>query len=406
MTQVPMIETQYRWLLLLSAFAVMMVISIYQYSWFLFSFKIQADYGWSLASLGLVYTIFHYTSTLIQPFSGYIADTFSPRWVALGAALLVGAGFILCSIFPSVWPFSIYYGLGGFGGGILYGISTATAIKWFPDKRGFATGLVVFGFGAGTALFNLAIEKSLLLNGLTPTFRYLGIIMLLVLIPLSLVYRYPKDNLIMPSKGSGNPKKLKDAHDFKPLAMLKTYQWYLIYFSFSFTISIVLIFGAQMKVLAVEYGLPDGYFKILLICFPLANGLSRVIAGYVSDIIGRAKTMVVFYSLLGISVFALVLLGNIPILFFLFVIIASLLGGAPFVLYPTTIGDFYGPKYSTTNYGITYTAKSLAGLISGWLSGYLVMQFGSFKLPLIVIALLSIVSALISLPKFMKAPGK
>ena len=394
---------RHRWLLLLSAIVVMMIIGIYQYSWFLFSFKIQKDLGWDLATLGLIYTIFHYTSTLVMPFSGYIADSYGPRNVAFLAAILVGAGFILCAYFPSQWGMRAFYGIGGIGGGVLYGVSTATAIKWFPDRRGFATGLAVFGFGSGTAIFNLAIEKSLNVYGLKPTFFYTGILMLVFLLPLALFYRYPD---IQPEGTKATSGKLvrKEANTYRPAEMLRTYQWYLIYFSFSFTISIVLIFGAQMKMLAQQYHLPAAYFSILLVLFPLANGLSRVIAGAVSDRIGRGKTMQLFYSLLGLSIFGLLWLGNIPILFFLLVILAALLGGSPFALYPATIGDFYGAKYATTNYGITYTAKSWAGLISGWLSGYLVTRFGSYTLPLVSVAICSLLAAVVSHPCLLKAP--
>jgi OFA family oxalate/formate antiporter-like MFS transporter len=187
--------------------------------------------------------------------------------------------------------------------------------------------------------------------------------------------------------------------------MLKTYQWYLIYFSFTVTVSIVLMFGAQMKMVAKEFKLPESYFSVLLILFPLGNGLSRVAAGSISDKIGREKTMVIFYTLLALSIFCFVAFAHLSLLFVAIVFIAALLGGAPFALYPATIGDYYGSRYSTTNYGITYTAKAFAGLISGWLSGYLVMQFGSFRLPLIFVAICSLLAAVISSPMLMKAPN-
>ena len=134
--------------------------------------------------------------------------------------------------------------------------------------------------------------------------------------------------------------------------------------------------------------------------------LSWSVAGFISDKIGREKTMVFFYSLLGLSIICFVFFANIPFLFVTFVFIAALLGGAPFALYPATVGHYYGTKYATTNYGITYTAKAFAGLISGWVSGLLVMQFGSFKLPLIFVAIGSLLAAVISMPRFMKAPRK
>ena len=397
------IKNGYRWRLILAAFVIMMLISIYQYSWFLFAYALQQQYAWNLATIGLTFTIFTYAATFIQPFSGYIADSYGPRRVALAASVLVGAGLVLASSVGSPMLLYLYYGLGGIGVGILYGISTACAVKWFPDRRGFATGLVVFGFGAGTAVFNWFIQSLIETKGLETTLLYLGIAMLIILIPLSFLYKYPQVPAANTQQGQAGAIP---SSDYKPAQMLQTYQWYLIYFAFTFTISIVLMFGAQMKMVAKEFNLPSAYFNVLLVLFPLGNGLSRVVAGSLSDKIGREKTMLIFYSLLGLSILCFVGLAQIPFLFVAIVFIAALLGGAPFALYPATIGDYYGIRYSTTNYGITYTAKALAGLISGWLSGYLVMQFGSFKTPLVCMAIGSLLAALISLPKFLKSPTK
>jgi len=394
----------YRWALIIASFVIMMIISVYQYSWFLFAYAIQKQLNWNLAAIGLTFTVFAYAATFVQPFSGFIADSYGPRKVAIAASLLVGVGFILASRASSPQVLYLFYGLGGLGVGILYGISTACAIKWFPDKRGFATGLVVFGFGAGTAIFNFFIQGLLEARGLRTTFLWTGIFMTITLVPLSLLYRYPQEGWL-PSVDAGN-KTGQTPEAFRPVEMLRTYQWFLIYFSFTVTVSIVLMFGAQMKMLAKEFNIPAGYFSMLLALFPLGNGLSRVVAGAVSDKIGREKTMRIFYSLLGISILCFVLFGHIPLLFVIIVFIAALLGGAPFALYPATIGDYYGSKYATTNYGFTYTAKAWAGLISGWLSGYLVMQFGSYKLILILVALGSLLAAVLSSPQLLKAPEK
>jgi MFS transporter, OFA family, oxalate/formate antiporter len=396
--------TGYRWGILPAAVAVMMLISIYQYSWFLFAYPLQHQLGWSLSSVGLVFTIFTYTATFIQPFSGFIADSYGPRKVALAASVLAGTGLMLSSTAGTPILMCLYYGFGGLGVGILYGISTASAVKWFPDRRGFATGLVVFGFGSGTAVFNIFIQQLLEARGLQNTFVYLGIVMLCVLVPLSFLFRYPGSPTR--TKSNAQPVRSPRTGSYRPVEMLKTRQWYQIYFCFIFTISIVLIFGAQMKMVAEEFSLPPGHFNALLILFPLGNGLSRILAGAISDKIGREKTMVIFYSLLGISIFFFVIFAKIPSLFVGIVFIAALLAGAPLVLYPAIIGDYYGTQYSTTNYGITYTAKAFAGLISGWLSGLLVMKFGSFTLPLIVLGIMSLAAAAASWPGFMKPPKR
>ncbi len=396
---------KFRWVVVSIGLFVMMVISIYQYSWSLFAYSLAQEFKWDLATIGLTFTVFAYTATFIQPFSGYIADSFGPRKVSVVASVLVGLGFLLSSRASSPGQLYFFYGLGGVGVGVLYGLSTASAIKWFPDKRGFATGLVVFGFGAGTAIFNWMIQGSLEANGFRTTLQYLGFLMLGVLVPASFFYQFPPPHWMPQAKG-GDKKKASQSVEYKPAAMLGTYQWYLIYFCFAFTVSIVLLFGAQMKMVAKEYQLPKEYFDLLLVIFPLGNGLSRVVAGAVSDRVGREKTMVIFYGFLGLSILALLLFGTHPFLFVLIVFIAALLGGAPFALYPATVGDYYGSKYSTVNYGITYTAKAWAGLLSGWLSGYFVSQMGSYRIPLIIIAICSLLAAFFSNPRMMRSPQK
>jgi OFA family oxalate/formate antiporter-like MFS transporter len=396
---------KFRWVVVLIGLLVMMVISIYQYSWSLFAYSLAQEFKWDLATIGLTFTVFAYTATFIQPFSGYIADSFGPRKVSVLASVIVGLGFLLSSLASSPGQLYFFYGLGGIGVGILYGLSTASAIKWFPDRRGFATGLVVFGFGAGTAIFNWMIQGSLENHGFRTTLQYLGILMLAVLVPASFFYKFPPPQWMPQAKGGGMKSPSRSA-EYKPAAMMGTYQWYLIYFCFAFTVSIVLLFGAQMKMVAKEYQLPKAYFDLLLVLFPLGNGLSRVVSGAVSDRLGREKTMVFFYGFLGFSILALLLFGTHPLLFVLIVFLAALLGGAPFALYPATVGDYYGAKYSTVNYGITYTAKAWAGLISGWVSGYFVSQMGSYRIPLIIIAVCSLLAAFFSNPRIMKSPQK
>ncbi|MCK4786920.1 MAG: MFS transporter, partial [Desulfobacteraceae bacterium] len=288
-------NVKYRWVLICIALLVMMIISIYQYSWSLFAYSIKRELNWNLATVSLTFTIFAYSATFVQPFSGIVADTYGPRKIAVLASFLVGLGFVLSSFVSLPWQLYLSYGLGGLGVGVLYGVSTATAIKWFPDKRGFAVGLVVFGFGAGTAIFNWIIQALLEKEGFQNTFLFLGLAMLISLIPLSLFYKYPSNNWDTLSS-ENRTENAKAIIQCKPLEMLRTYQWYLMYFSFAFTASIVLMFGAQMKMLAKEFAIPENYFSILLVIFPLGNGFSRIVSGAVSDKIGREKTMMIFYG--------------------------------------------------------------------------------------------------------------
>lgn len=388
-----------KWVIVLSSMAVMMVISIYQYSWSLYAYAISNDLRWTLTTVSLAFTIYVYASTFIQPFSGFLADNYGSRKLAFFSAVLVALGFIMSSYVSSPLELYITYGLGSLGVGTLYGIATGTAVKWFPNRRGLATGFVTFGFGAGASLFNLPIQEFIAANGFRDAFTYVGVFMLAVLIPLSYMMIYPKDVT------SGNARNIRGGVvNYTPAKMLKTWQWYVIYLTFIITPTAALMFGAQLKLMSAEFKVPPNYLNIVLILFPLANGLSRIIAGAISDRFGRERTMTTFYSLLGISLLGLSYLGDVPVMFILFTLIASLLGGSPYTFYPSIIGDYYGIKYATVNYGITYTAKAWSGLLSGWVTAYLVETYGTYRLPLISVALLCVIAAVLSSPLILRPP--
>jgi OFA family oxalate/formate antiporter-like MFS transporter len=400
--QDPNRNLHYRWFILGLAMVLNMTVSIYQYSWSLFAHNLREELGWGLAAVSLTFTIFQLTN-FSQPFTGALADARGPRGVGIAGALMVGLGFLLSSQASAPWQLWVCFGVGGVGVGAVSGLASAAAIKWFPDRRGLASGLTAFGYGAGTAIFNWMIQALLKALGVRSTFIYVGLLMLAVLLPAVLLFKYPPEAWT-PAKAGRSSASSSPSRDFTPGEMLRTPQWFLIYFCFTFSISTILIFAAQMKMISREFGIPPSHFDLLLILFPLGNGISRIFGGIVSDRIGRERTMVIFYLLLGLSVFALTLFGTRPLVFVILVFLCALLGGAPFALYGATIGDYYGPRYATTNFGITHTAKAWAGFISGWLCGLLVAWSGSYKLPLLLIAACTFAAGVLSHPRLLKPP--
>ncbi|MBU4563146.1 MAG: OFA family MFS transporter [Desulfarculus sp.] len=393
----------YRWVLMGAAVCVKMVISIYQYSWFLFAFTITRQEGWSLEQVGLTFTVLILAATLVQPFSGIYADAAGPRRPCLLAACLVGAGMLAASYATSPLELCLYYGMGGLGVGALNGISTATALKWFPRKRGLATGVVEFGFGAGTLFFNFFLQDSLELFGWRETFWYLSLAMAAVLLPLALLYTYPSEDWVR-RLSPRRPQQPATAQ-YRPVQMVATHQWQIIYLGFTLIIATVLMFASHLKMIAQEFGISGTLFAFVMVAFPLGNGFSRIVGGVVSDYLGRERTMLLFFSLLGLCMLSLGLFGSQPWVFVGAVFLAGLLGGAPFVLYAAMVGDYFGASNATANWGLTITGKAWAGLIAGWFSGYLVSLSGTYQTPLLVLALCCFVAAALSNPRLLRIPG-
>ncbi|MFP3268317.1 MAG: OFA family MFS transporter [Desulfurococcales archaeon] len=404
-----MTKTKQRWVILVGAIIVMMFISIYQYSWSLFASGLNSDLKWSMTTIQMAFTLYTYAATFIQPFSGYFADKFGPRTIAILGGLLVAAGFLLCSTITSPIQLYLYYTLGSIGVGMLYGISAATAVKWFPDRRGLATGLVTFGFGAGTAIFNLPFQAWITNNGVKTAFLYVGILMLIFIMPFTFFYKYPEFVAKQQQKAGEKKEEQKgpDTTNWKWYEMLKTPQWWVIYISFTIVAAIALLFGAQVKPMAKENKIPAAVLNVVLVAYPLANGFSRIIGGWVSDFIkNRQMTGMIFYALAGLFMIALGLTAKNPTGFATFIVLSMLFAGYVFAFNPAVIGDFYGPRYSTTNYGITYTAKSWGGLISGYITAWLLVTFGSYTYSIMGLGIGALIAAILVSPWVLKKPKK
>lgn len=379
----------------------MAFIAIYQYSWSLFALGLSVDLKWPMTTVQLAFTLYTYVATFVQPLSGYFADKFGPKKLSVLAGLLAATGFLLSSRVTSPLELYIYYTIGSVGVGVLYGVSTAIAVKWFSDRRGMAAGIVTFGFGSGTAIFNPLIQSWIINYGVRCAFLYVGALMLAFILPFALLYRYPE----IDSQGDWRAER-GDNVNWKWYEMLKTWQWWLIYISFIAMSAIALLFGAQIAPMAEANNMPRDMLSLVLIAYPIANGFSRVLGGWISDYIGRQLTATLFYALSGVSMIALGLTASNPLCFALFVVLAMLFAGSVFAFNPAIVGDFYGSKYLTTNYGITYTAKSWGGLVSGYVTAYLLMLQKSYTSIVMALGVGALAAALLINPFLLKKPGK
>lgn len=379
----------------------MAFIAIYQYSWSLFALGLSVDLKWPMTTVQLAFTLYTYVATFVQPLSGYFADKFGPKKLSVLAGLLAATGFLLSSRVTSPLELYVYYTIGSVGVGVLYGVSTAIAVKWFSDRRGMAAGIVTFGFGSGTAIFNPLIQSWIINYGVRCAFLYVGALMLAFILPFALLYRYPE----IDNQGDWRAER-GDNVNWKWYEMLKTWQWWLIYISFIAMSAIALLFGAQIAPMAEANNMPRDMLSLVLIAYPIANGFSRVLGGWISDYIGRQLTATLFYALSGVSMIALGLTASNPLCFALFVVLAMLFAGSVFAFNPAIVGDFYGSKYLTTNYGITYTAKSWGGLVSGYVTAYLLMLQKSYTSIVMALGAGALAAALLINPFLLKKPGK
>ncbi|MEM0373200.1 MAG: MFS transporter [Sulfolobaceae archaeon] len=325
--------------------SVMLFNSLYQYSWNAFLPLLENGLDVDFVKIQVGYTLFNIFSTISQMIGGSIADKYGPRLIGIIASILSAIGFLGTSLIPNLFSFYIFWSLGSIGEGILYGIATNLAIKWFIDKRGFVVGIVSLGFGLGATIANPIL--SLFVDHKLP-FLVIGLIEIFILPVLMYFSEYPAAN----TKGSSPKQLVSDKF------------WWLVYFSFTFSLVPLMIMSSSLTKIA-SY-LPKEIVVWLISLFPLLSGIGRPALGRISDILGETKMILTTNLLLVIA--------NVLLIFKLYifsVLMIGLFGGSLITLYFSFLGEIYGIKYSTTNTGILYTGKAISGFLGSVIFSYL-----------------------------------
>ena len=396
-----------RWMLLAAATLSMMLIGLYQYSWTLFVKPLQVKFGWGLETIQLAFTLFVWIMTWTQPVAGYVADKRGPRQLTLLGGVLAGMGWVATSFTETPEALYLTYGLGAIGVGMTYATSVGLASKWFPERRGLANGFTSFGYGFGAAILNPAISWIITSMDFRAAFMYIGGVMLVTLFLLSFIKRYPPSNWLpheATSKRSIQATKAEAENEFNPRDMIKTRAWWHLYLAFFLTASTGLMVTSQLNPMGQAFNLSQSIVLTAAIAFPIFNGLGRIFGGWVSDKLGREVTMTLFFAAQGVSALLLLLLGSNEIAFITIICLIGLCWGPIFTFFPSITADYYGRKNSTTNYGLTYTAKAWGGLFGGYVVAWLVTTYESFTMPIAISSVFGFTSALLVFPHLLRKP--
>ena len=216
-----------RWLQLFLGIVAMIMIANLQYGWTLFVLPIKDKFAWSTAAIQVSFTTFVVVETWLVPIEGYIIDRFGPSRITIVGGVLVGISWVMFSMATWIWTFYIGAAIGGIGAGIVYGCTVGQALKWFPDRRGLAAGLTAAGFGAGSAITIVPIAQMIHNSGYQKTFLVFGIIQGIVVVLVGLILRAPLPGEVPAATASTALKQT--LRDFKPIEMLKTPLFYIMY---------------------------------------------------------------------------------------------------------------------------------------------------------------------------------
>ena len=363
------------WLVVFAGVGINLVLGVL-YSWSVVSKNIPADWNWTEADRSLPYSVACLVFSLAMVPAGRMQDLIGPRLVATIGGVLMGAGMILASLANTPLMYTLGFGLFvGLGMGFGYSSTTPPAIKWFPAARtGLIAGLVVGGFGVASVYIAPLAETLINAYGVPTTMLSFGVGILVIATGLAQLLKVPPAGYVPPGTVVTSAATAGRKVDFSPLEVLRTWQFYVLWFMYACGAGAgLMIISKLAKMVDTQAGLKLGF--VLVACLAVGNGGGRVVAGLLSDKIGRRATL--FGCFLMQAVLILLLsraskdnfLGTAPVL----AVLSALIGanyGANLALFPSVTKDFYGLKNFGVNYGLVFTAWGLGGFMLSMLAGH------------------------------------
>ena len=394
-----------RWWQLVLGVICMSMIANLQYGWTLFVNPINDKYHWGAPAIQVAFTIFIVVETWLVPFEGYLVDRFGPKVVGVFAGLLVAAAWVVNSVADTLPLLYLGAVIGGVGAGAVYGACVGNALKWFPDRRGFAAGITAMGFGAGSALTVFPVAAMIRNEGYEAAFLKFGIAQGVVVFLIGWLLKAP-DLSNAKAPGTSAAKAPAPQHEYTPIEMLRSPAFWVMYVMFVMMATGGLIATAQLTPIARDFGIADSPVSLIGLTLPaltfalsldrILNGVSRPFFGWVSDKIGREKTMCIAFALEGVCVLALSQFGSNPLGFVLLTGLVFFAYGEIYSLFPATCGDTYGKKFASANAGLLYTAKGSAALLVP-LSSMIAGSAGGWRSVFVASAILCFIAASLSL---------
>jgi len=363
------------------------------YAWSIFKGAIKASiekggpdaFQWSISSINDPYAVCCLAFAFAMIFAGRCQDKIGPARTALIGGVLVGSGFALMAFSNTYMAWVVGFGiLAGSGFGFGYSAATPPALKWFsPSKTGVIAGTVVAGFGLAPVY--IAPLSSWLIGsfGIQKSMLFLGIGFTIAVCGLSFILKNPPQGYVPAEPADPGPvAKLNAA---KPVVnatvseILRNYKFYVLWMAFFIGSGAGLMVIGSVAGLAKKSMGPMAFVAVAIMAIGNAGG--RVVAGVLSDKIGRRATLFIMLSFQAVMMFAAMTVVNSNSAVLL-VILATFIGfnyGSNLCLFPSFAKDYWGTKNYGLNYGALFTAWGVGGFVMGKVSEMLNAQPGGLS---------------------------
>ncbi|HER4980977.1 TPA: OFA family MFS transporter [Streptococcus pyogenes] len=371
------------------------------YAWSVYRNPILQETGWDQAPVAFAFSLAIFCLGLSAAFMGNLVEQYSPRLTGTVSAILYASGNMLTGLAidrKEIWLLYIGYGvIGGLGLGAGYITPISTIIKWFPDKRGMATGFAIMGFGFASLLTSPIAQWLIETEGLVATFYLLGLIYLIVMLFASQLIIKPTaaEIAILDKKRLQNNSYLIEGMTAKEALKTKSFYclWVILFINITCGLGLISVVAPMAQDLT---GMSPEMSAIVVGAMGIFNGFGRLVWASLSDYIGRRVTVILLFLVSIIMTISLIF-AHSSLIFMISIATLMTCYGAGFSLIPPYLSDLFGAKELATLHGYILTAWAIAALTGPMLLSITVEWTHNYLLTLCVFIVLYILGLMVAL---------
>ncbi|HEP1520793.1 TPA: OFA family MFS transporter [Streptococcus pyogenes] len=371
------------------------------YAWSVYRNPILQETGWDQAPVAFAFSLAIFCLGLSAAFMGNLVEQYGPRLTGTVSAILYASGNMLTGLAidrKEIWLLYIGYGVIG-GLGLVAGYITpiSTIIKWFPDKRGMATGFAIMGFGFASLLTSPIAQWLIETEGLVATFYLLGLIYLIVMLFASQLIIKPTaaEIAILDKKRLQNNSYLIEGMTAKEALKTKSFYclWVILFINITCGLGLISVVAPMAQDLT---GMSPEMSAIVVGAMGIFNGFGRLVWASLSDYIGRRVTVILLFLVSIIMTISLIF-AHSSLIFMISIATLMTCYGAGFSLIPPYLSDLFGAKELATLHGYILTAWAIAALTGPMLLSITVEWTHNYLLTLCVFIVLYILGLMVAL---------
>ncbi|PWG05657.1 L-lactate MFS transporter [Polaribacter aquimarinus] len=339
---------------------------------------------------------------LSAAFLGRWVEKVGPKISGTTAGIFYGVGILgsgLAVQIESLWLFYLCYGvIGGIGLGLGYITPVSTLVKWFPDRRGLATGMAIMGFGFAALIFGPVMAKLFETVGVSNAFYILGIIYMILILSSARYIERPPVGYVPEGFTAEEGKTIKeDISNVTANESLKSPRFYYIWIMMFINIACgIAIISAASPMMQEKLDYTPMQAAAIVGFIGVFNGLGRITWSTLSDYLGRANTFIIFFAFQILAFYFLPKIGIESVFLIVLFTVITMYGGG-FATLPAFLGDLFGTKQLGAIHGMVLAAWGLAGVIGPTIYDMVKEQTGSLDTTLMIFAGLFVVALIVSI---------